>query len=405
MIKIIKMGLGGVSKKLWLNIFLLMEVIVIIVASNVMVCNVNSKAVLYEPFKYLLNKQGFIYSSDPVRDDNEDNALKSFKKIEKKLKGEFTSHRVYRKSSLIKINENRTLDVSVHGFETEFYENMHIPLSEGSWDVLSEEGEYIECVICPNKFGVGVGSILSEKNKSKGRSVKYKVVGVLSNPTYQPTSDYMSNGCSTFFENYDVNNETLDNPNLFMYVNGKKLTENTNASVGYGEFVTYDKPVGKDIIKYNNTVLGRKGEYYSTEEFKKNSEDYILKIQRKIMPVFVGMMFIVMIGIISASMIQTMSQMRQYGVFYLCGASRIKCILISIIGNLLTYIISSVIAVCILAVMYNSKLRISIGMIFKMNNIWITVAVMGMLVVMSVIVPFIMLCVSSIKNILIQNEE
>ena len=33
----------------------------------------------------------------------------------------------------------------------------------------------------------------------------------------------MSNGCSTFFENYDVNNETLDNPNLFMYVNGKNL--------------------------------------------------------------------------------------------------------------------------------------------------------------------------------------
>ena len=123
------------------------------------------------------------------------------------------------------------------------------------------------------------------------------------------------------------------------------------------------------------------------------------------MPVFVGMMFIVMIGIISASMIQTMSQMRQFGVFYLCGASRIKCILISIIGNLLTYIISSVIAVCILAVMYNSKLRISVGMIFKMNNIWTTVAVMGMLVVMSVIVPFIMLGVSSIKNILIQNEE
>ena len=55
--------------------------------------------------------------------------------------------------------------------------------------------------------------------------------------------------------------------------------------------------------------------------------------------------------------------------------------------------------------MYNSKLRISIGMIFKMNNIWTTVAVMGMLVVMSVIVPFIMLGVSSIKNILIQNEE
>ena len=202
-----------------------------------------------------------------------------------------------------------------------------------------------------------------------------------------------------------MNNESIDSPNLFMYVNGRKLSEYSGTSVGSGEFITYNSAVGKDVIKYNNTVLGNKGFYYSIEEFKKNSEDYVLKMQRRFMPAFIGVMFVVMIGIISASMIQTMSQMRQFGVFYLCGASRIKCILISIIGNLLTYIISSVIAVCILAVMYNSSLRISIGMIFKMNNIWITVAVMGMLVVMSVIVPFIMLGVSSIKNILIQNEE
>lgn len=405
MIKVIKMGLGGISKKIWLNIFLLVEVIVIIVASNVIVCNMNSKEILYEPFKYLMNKQGFVYATDPVLEDDTDNTLKVLKKMEKKLKGDFSVHRVYRRTSLLKLNANRSLDVDVNGFETEFCKNMNIPLSEGSWDITSEDGEYVECVICPNRFGVGVGSLLTEKNNGYGETLTYKVVGVLANPTYCPVSDYMSSGCNTFFESYDMNNETIDSPNLFMYVNGRKLSEYSGTSVGYGEFITYNKTVGTDIIRYNNKVLDTKGFYYSIKEFKKNSEDYVLKMQRRFMPAFIGVMFVVMIGIISASMIQTMSQMRQYGVFYLCGASRIKCILISIIGNLLTYIISSVIAVCILAVMYNSSLRISIGMIFKMNNIRITVAVMGMLVVMSVIVPFIMLGVSSIKNILIQNEE
>ena len=405
MIKVIKIGIGGISKKIWLNIFLLVEVIVIIVASNVIVCNMNSKEILYEPFKYLMNKQGFVYATDPVLEDDTDDTLKVLKKMEKKLKGDFSVHRVYTRTSLLKLNANRSLDVDVNGFETEFCKNINIPLSEGSWDITSEDGEYVECVICPNRFGVGVGSLLTEKNNGYGETLTYKVVGVLANPTYFPTSSYMSSGCNTFFKSYDMNNETIDSPNLFMYVNGRKLSEYSGTSVGYGEFITYNKTVGADIIRYNNKVLDTKGFYYSIEEFKKNSEDYVLKMQRRFMPAFIGVMFVVMIGIISASMIQTMSQMRQYGVFYLCGASRIKCILISIIGNLLTYIISSVIAVCILAVMYNSSLRISIGMIFKMNNIWTTVAVMGMLVVMSVIVPFIMLGVSSIKNILIQNEE
>ena len=275
------MGIGGISKKIWLNIFLLVEVIVIIVASNVIVCNMNSKEILYEPFKYLMNKQGFVYATDPVLEDDTDDTLKVLKKMEKKLKGDFSVHRVYRRTSLLKLNANRSLDVAVNGFETEFCKNINIPLSEGSWDITSEDGEYVECVICPNRFGVGVGSLLTEKNNGYGETLTYKVVGVLANPTYFPTSSYMSSGCNTFFKSYDMNNETIDSPNLFMYVNGRKLSEYSGTSVGYGEFITYNKTVGVDIIRYNNKVLDTKGFYYSIEEFKKNSEDYVLKMQRK----------------------------------------------------------------------------------------------------------------------------
>ena len=92
MIKIIKLGVGGISKKLWLNIFLLIEVIVIIVASNIMVSNMNSKKVLYKPFEYMMNKDGFIYFNDEFI-ENVDGAdiLKALKKVEKKLKGEYNS--------------------------------------------------------------------------------------------------------------------------------------------------------------------------------------------------------------------------------------------------------------------------------------------------------------------------
>ncbi|MCI6498034.1 MAG: hypothetical protein MSA21_03905 [Lachnospiraceae bacterium] len=405
MVKIIKLGVGGISKKLWLNIFLLIEVIVIIVASNIMISNMNSKKVLYKPFEYMMNNDGFIYTNDDfIEDVSGSDVLKTLKKVEKKLKGEYTIHRVYERNDRMKVTANKSLFVNVSGFETEFYENMNIPLSEGSWNLTSEDGEIVECVICPNNLGIGVGSILKE-NELDGENVTYKVVGVLANPTYRPVPDYSANSCDKFFESYDVKDTLIDDPDLFIYVNGKKISQFSGTYVGSGEFVTYNKPVGPDIIKYNNTVLGRKGFYYSIKEFKSNSQKYITKMQKKVFPIMCGVMIVVMVGIVSASMIQTMSQMRQYGVFYLCGASRMKCILMTIIGNILTYVISVVVSFCIVVTVYNTELRTKIGMVMEINNIWITLFIMVMLVVMSIVVPFVMLKVKSIKEILIKHEE
>ena len=405
MVKIIKLGVGGISKKLWLNIFLLIEVIVIIVASNIMVSNMNSKKVLYKPFEYMMNKDGFIYFNDEFI-ENVDGAdiLKALKKVEKKLKGEYTIHRVYERNNRMKVTAGRSLDVIASGFETGFYKNINIPLSEGSWNLTSEEGDVVECVICPNNLGIGVGSILKE-NDSDGENVTYKVVGVLANPTYRPVVDYAANSCDKFFKSYDANNVLIDDPNLFMYVNGRKISQFSGTYVGSGEFVTYNKPMGHDVIEYNNTVLGRKGFYYSIREFKDNSIKYITKMQKKVFPIMCGVIIVVMVGIVSASMIQTMSQMRQYGVFYLCGASRMKCIMISIIGNLLTYIVAVAISTCIVVTVYNTGLRGKIGMVMEVNNIWITLLITGVLVMMSVVVPFVMLKMKSIKEILIKNKE
>lgn len=405
MIKIIKLGVGGISKKLWLNIFLLIEVIVIIVASNIMISNMNSRKVLYKPFEYMMNKDGFIYFNDEFI-ENVDGAdiLKALKKVEKKLKGEYTIHRVYERNNRMKVTASRSLDVIASGFETEFYKNINIPLSEGSWNLTSEEGDVVECVICPNNLGIGVGSILKE-NDSDGENVTYKVVGVLANPTYRPVVDYAANSCDKFFKSYDANNVLVDDPNLFMYVNGRKISQFSGTYVGSGEFVTYNKPMGHDVIEYNNTVLGRKGFYYSIREFKDNSIKYITKMQKKVFPIMCGVIIVVMVGIVSASMIQTMSQMRQYGVFYLCGASRMKCIMISIIGNLLTYIVAVAISTCIVVTVYNTGLRGKIGMVMEVNNIWITLLITGVLVMMSVVVPFVMLKMKSIKEILIKNKE
>ena len=77
----------------------------------------------------------------------------------------------------------------------------------------------------------------------------------------------------------------------------------------------------------------------------------------------------------------------------------------SIIGNILTYVISVVVSFCIVVTVYNTELRTKIGMVMEINNIWITLFIMVVLVAMSIVVPFVMLKVKSIKEILIKHEE
>lgn len=73
-------------------------------------------------------------------------------------------------------------------------------------------------MICPNKLGIGVGSILTEIGAEGSDFVTYRVVGVLANPTYRPVDDYIGDSCESYFESYDMNDYTIDDPQLFIYI-------------------------------------------------------------------------------------------------------------------------------------------------------------------------------------------
>lgn len=69
--KVLKLGINGISKNLWLNLFMFIQITVIVVAVNVMVANMNSRYILLQPFSYLQGKTGVMfnkYNADPDDD-------------------------------------------------------------------------------------------------------------------------------------------------------------------------------------------------------------------------------------------------------------------------------------------------------------------------------------------------
>ena len=398
--KLFFMGISHVSRKLWLNIFIFLQVAVIIISVNVMIANMNSKNILYAPLSYVMEKEGHLFSYDDDFDDT-NMLFEKVKKTESKLKGNVRIHRIY---EVYGVASGRGVEIYAYGFETEFYKNMHLPLQAGSWNLGEEDTGYIECVIGPNNLGYGVGSIITYENDS-GEPMKFKVVGVLTNPTYMPSSTGWAFSCDGFFQTYGVGEYSRGVSGLFMYVNGAKVKEYDPTSIYGTEFITYDRKPTEYEYRYNNSVLSRRGDVYNIEDFRNNSYKYANSIRDRLLPIFIGVMFIVAVGIISASMIQMMSQMREYSIFYLCGATRAKCIFISITCNMLTYITAAVVGIGGFAILYNSSMNGKIGMLLEENNFIVTGAIVIVLILISAIVPFIKLGMSSIKSLLVESEQ
>lgn len=397
--KLFTMGISHISRKLWLNIFIFVQVTVIIISVNVMIANMNSKNILYSPLRYIMEEEGYLFSYDETIDEDE-MSFEKVKKIESKLKGDYAIHRIYNMYGVV---SGRGVEFNAYGFETEFYENMNFPLQEGSWNLGEEDTGYIECVIGPNNLGYGVGSILTYIDDS-GKRVDFKVVGVLSNPTYMPNSAGWGYSCDGFFECYGTGIYSRGLSGLYMYVNGAKVKEYDHTAILESEFITYNRKPTEYEYQFNNSVLDRRGDVCTNELFRNNSHKYTDSLKDRFLPVFMGVMFIVAVGIISASMIQMMSQMREYSIFYLCGATRAKCIFISITCNMLTYITAALVGICGFIIIYNSSMNEKIGMVLEKNNLIITGAIVAVLIIISAIVPFIKLGMSSIKSLLVEND-
>ncbi len=393
--KVLKLGINGISKNLWLNLFMFIQITVIVVAVNVMVANMNSRNILLQPFSYLQGKTGVMFNKFDA--DPDDDSMVLLKKIEKKLKGNFTTHRIYDGGFP---DPKSVKYVEVIGMETEFYKNINIPLAEGSWDLLSDSGNYVECVITQNTSGYGLGSII-KVHSDYVEDVTYKVVGVLSNPTYIIKSSCTSeNCCNGFFESYDYNEP---NTNIFMYVNGDKLKQYSGQKPMVGEIITYDNGISKSNYLKNNGVLGRTADYVTLGKFFAKSEDYVKSLQKRVLPIFIGAFIVMSIGIISASVIQMMNQMREYGVCYLCGATWLQCVVLSISSNIVTYFSSFIVSALAMFMINMSRFKINYGFLYMKNNLLVTLGIFAVLLLVSVISPLIVLKTSNIRKLILNS--
>ena len=226
-------------------------------------------------------------------------------------------------------------------------------LMAGQWlnDEALQTTDIVEAVITNNQYGIDVGDSLyienSESTNKLEKPIEVKIIGVIADG-----EDFLSSRKSTdyygdvrdFYEQYtaeysavpkllilkedflNVENEVEGQPCIGVVVNG-------------AQFLSYNKNITDEQLNNINECLKstKCSLYYSIDSktFEKNSKKYIWRQLDEVLPIFIGLIILVIMSAIYSSAIMTKSQIKNYALYYLLGLKWSDCMVIQVLEQLL----------------------------------------------------------------------
>lgn len=380
------------AERIKLNLVLIVQIVIILVLTNMIVSSINGRYMLYKPFEKIIKHEGamfrpcedlFLAMLDFTEDD--------IQNMCQGIKGKADIHMSYNYTDTVNIG-NKNKDIAAYFMGDEFIEGLKLPLADGSWQ-LQENENYIPCIISPNPYGIKTGDYI----KTNHMDVKYKVMGVLTDITYEPRLSSWAANVNGMFESYNVKGAER----LFIITKYSLAGEIKNVlRPELGVFIDYKDGLTEEEIISNNTILLNKGQFVTYRKIREASELYIYKDLRDLFPVIIGAVIVICIGIISAVSVATESRFKQYRVFYLCGATKRNCILINVMSTTITLIISALLSLSIILIYRNISNATELAIIVNRYNLLISAAILVVFEIMASIIPAVLIGKKSIKELM-----
>lgn len=388
-----KIVYSNFSDRIKMNLILAVQIIVILILTNIIVSSFYGRYMLYRPFEYILSKEGVMFTpEDGVTSTMWDFSREDIENICDNLIGDTVIHMSYDIYDSLDVGESENIQTILYVYEDEFFNALELPLAEGKWD-LSESSDYISCVIGPNKYGIKAGDYI----ETEDLKIRYKVESVLTDITYEPVMLSMGANVKMMFNNYSVK----DADHLFM-ITKYSLTgsvENHLKNVAK-VFIDYEKGLSDEEIFKNNSILVNKGQALTYNTIRKNSKLYIYKDLRELFPVILGAVIVICIGIISAVSVSTESQFKKYKIFYLCGCTKKKCVLINVLTTNITIALSAILSSGIIMAYRNNANAESISLIMSKHNLIISGIILLIFELLVIIIPSVLIGKKSVKELL-----
>ena len=151
------------------------------------------------------------------------------------------------------------------------------------------------------------------------------------------------------------------------------------------------------------TLTAQRGTVYKMSEFKSNSDLYLYEQYIKLLPILIGVFVIVLAELICSVALHTKKQMRNYGIYFLCGCRWRDCLKISIAYSALLLAASAVIGTAAFLIFQTTSYARMFEQNLGVNNITITLGLVAAMLAVSLVIPFFMVRRTSPTELIKEN--
>ncbi len=362
----IKFAFLSIRKNAAAFVLVILELAALLLAANFAMSAINDRNMLNAPFRGILNsKTAFVYDYKYPQNDVELglNLSGSRQLILDEIEGDY---KIY---DVLSLSTGKYTVISV---SDEIYSRMKLPLSFGNRKT------------AVGTFGTSLGEHTIELDND---SFIINVSGTLTENTYLPMMN--SFGTSNFTTN-DLFSVSVSTRNIIVTNRSAISGFEDEFTVSPGFFVTFDNDYDGNFKR-----LASMGDIISSKQLIKNSNAALIKDILNFMPVLLCVLFIVIIGMVSISVIISRQNEYRDGVIWLCGYSKKRIHLIHAVNILFIMIFSTVVGAATLGILKITGNELAVTMNLSFANIILSVVLLGFLLLVSLVVPVIKCAKSS----------
>lgn len=309
-------------------------------------------------------------------------------------------------------------------FDDEIFRRYLPDLAEGTWPDPSHRGDAIEACVTYNdgSFRVGdelhfhISMIEDDSETPRDYPLTVRIVGMLADGADIPAApggNYHEERGNTFQRFYLSWFQESSDYAAIMYplsqlMDGVKASETFPQKTAFGNgklLLRYREPVTAEQIEKDRVALAQTGvlDTRSLEELDKNSQAWLWRQLYDMLPIILMLMILVSVSAISITALSTRRRLRDYAVYALSGIPWRRCILINLLQSLMTAACAAVLALGCGIVISHTSLREAFYLHFTVWLLPAGGAVLLIYLAVSLLMPWLMLHRSSVREILKSN--
>ncbi len=338
------------------NIFIIIQLAFVFAMIVFAVSSVQQNLKYYTPLKDYLGKDGvYIYVNNATVDTSKDKkALSNY--------SEYFDEALYSKGIFLEkeLSESEIAKSATEGisgmdnpYEANayaYYKNvidLYTPtMVDGEWlseiDKYSNDDGFLHAVITENGYGLEVGDVYTQSlTTSDGgfKNFKIKIIGIMKSGTrsfgmnrrFDSTKQLTA---KDMFESYDVAQQGI--PLVLFSMDELDKHNCYGWLTGTGMMIRFKDGLSDE--EYTNAINSTYaiGSSFEFKEIRENSLKEIKNQMTVLAPIIGGIILLVIVSVLSMSAVNTNKQLRNYGIYYMCGCRWSQCSMINTLSILIS---------------------------------------------------------------------